>query len=67
MTGTNLPTGPLTADEIHWLRKQKLDAEHAAWAWRMGRRWIAYFGASITAAWGFYEWVGAHITFKGGP
>ena len=58
-----IPAGPLTEAEIARLRKRMLDEDHAAWAWRLSRRWIAYIGGFITAAWALYEWIGKHVRF----
>lgn len=64
MTDSPLPTGPITDDEIMWLRRRRRDEERAAWVMRLLKRWFWYVSASIAALYGAYEVLAKHFTIR---
>ena len=56
---------PLTEREVRKLRGIILEHEREAWARRRLRVLAPWVVGLIVGAWGFYEWIAKHITFKG--
>ena len=66
MTDEPLPTGPITDDELLWLRGRRRDEERAKWLMRLLKRIGFHLVWALGAAWGAYEWFLKHVTIKVG-
>lgn len=61
MMEIDLPTGPITHEELMWLRKQRRDEARCEWAWRILKRVGLALASIFGAAYAAWEFVGKHL------